>query len=211
VQVLEFGRPGAGSTHACACARNIAHGMPWTRLESRYDVEARTAVDSLPRLPDQDVATMRSEACCGNCVVLGIIFMCVMPVHGSSSEDALPWKIAIYTEALIALVCLLGLMWGDPGTLKRSPEACFPQPAVVAEALQRGDVRSLSTMQNVRENGATFCVRCLIWRPDETVHHCSTCQRCVRDFDHHCGVFGRCIAGQSMRTVAQTQRVARRC
>lgn len=105
--------------------------------------------------------------------------------------------LAIYTEAAVAIFCLLGLMWGDPGTIKRSPETCFPQPELVAERLRNG--QSLDGVGNVQADGRTFCIRCLVWRPDVgDTHHCNTCQRCVADFDHHCGVFGRCIAGEGV-------------
>ena len=122
----------------------------------------------------------------------------------------------VYSEAIIALICLAGIRFGDPGVLQRSPEACFPLPDRVTDMLRAG--RTANGMRNIRASGRTFCVRCMIWRhegsshgnPDsddssesdseeeegEEVHHCSICQRCVRDYDHHCMVLGRCIAGK---------------
>jgi hypothetical protein len=52
------------------------------------------------------------------------------------------------------------------------------------------------------DNQDTFCVRCLVWRkskPETKYFHCAVCQRCVEYFDHHCSVFGRCIAGTAWK------------
>ncbi|CAK9000088.1 unnamed protein product [Durusdinium trenchii] len=132
--------------------------------------------------------------------------------------------VAIYVEAGIALICLLYLLFGDPGVIRRSAESCFPLPVEVAHKLQQNE--SLQDLTaNIDDGDRTFCVRCLVWRPKHepsifaeapavqklkrvvrwlvfvpgfrsgNSHHCRTCGRCVRFFDHHCGVFGRCIAG----------------
>ncbi len=124
--------------------------------------------------------------------------------------------VLIYTETSVALICLAGLFFADPGVIQRSPETCFPLPRHIEELLRQGD--SLEGVANHEENGRTFCTRCLVWRPEprpspflkliprrlfflfkdckpSESHHCRTCGRCVAFFDHHCGVFGRCIAG----------------
>jgi len=90
---------------------------------------------------------------------------------------------------------------GNEAEIKRNEANCYPVPGVVADRIRRNvPIQGENTkfpLQNVSgEDGQTYCVRCLVWRPDGKCHHCRTCGRCVTDFDHHCGFYGRCIAGQ---------------
>uniref|UniRef100_A0A915E1T5 Palmitoyltransferase n=1 Tax=Ditylenchus dipsaci TaxID=166011 RepID=A0A915E1T5_9BILA len=42
------------------------------------------------------------------------------------------------------------------------------------------------------DGGIRYCIRCAIVKPDRT-HHCSTCDKCVLKFDHHCPWVNTCI------------------
>ena len=102
-------------------------------------------VYALPPLPERDYCAMRGEACCGNTLVLFLIILFVAPMQAYVHNSVQPmttmvaiWMGAIYMEAATAIICLLGLMWGDPGTVKRTPENCFPLPEIVAERLRNG-------------------------------------------------------------------------
>merc|ERR1712232_1318123 len=81
----------------------------------------------------------------------------------------------------------------------------LPLPAEVAHRLRSG--QSLEGMSNIpgsesSKTRASFCVRCLVWRPPgedgRISHHCSVCQRCTLGFDHHCHALGRCIVDQNI-------------
>ena len=99
----------------------------------------------------------------------------------------------VLCRGLGALVALLGLMLSDPGVIRRSPQTCYPVPADVAERLRDGKPRP---ERNVAEGDRSYCVRCLVWRSSTHgacclargttlhPHHCSSCRRCVADFDH---------------------------
>ena len=95
----------------------------------------------------------------------------------------------------IAIVSWILFQICDPGVMVRSAATCQPLPPVVAERLHAEEpLAGLENQPSDDPDGSTYCVRCCLWRPRES-HHCSLCQRCVRDFDEHCEILGGCVGG----------------
>ena len=112
----------------------------------------------------------------------------------------------IYTESALALACMVGILYADPCVVKRSEETCNPLPLVVESWLLSGGENTTTTPYRPRgleryvqgSDRRIYCTKCLLWRSAKkgiSNFHCAICQRCCAYHDHHCNVFGRCIAG----------------
>ena len=97
-------------------------------LNTAEDPEARLHWTALPPMPTPHTGVMRSQACGGITLVLFIIAMCVAGTHFFTSrvEGTFPvaLNVAVWAEAVVAVLCLLGLMYGNPGEIKRSEATC---------------------------------------------------------------------------------------
>lgn len=179
---------------------------------------------TLPTLPEPNLRIQRGQSAVGCTTVVSITFALIgishvavhlVPEFPANVREVL--FVLLYSAATVAIVCLAGLMLGDPGVIRRSAHSTFPLPLDISERLAAGS--TLSGLDNIRDGTRTFCVRCFVWRDEAPPgltswngachkrlfscrspkpHHCSVCQRCVAAFDHHCGFFGRCIAGRGL-------------
>ena len=99
--------------------------------------------------------------------------------------------------AAAAACCFAAIMSSTSADLQRTHETALPIPEAVAQALAgKADM----PVNNIIDNGRSYCVRCFAWRPkDVNCHHCRVCRRCCVNFDHHCHILGRCIGGTGLR------------
>lgn len=49
-----------------------------------------------------------------------------------------------------------------------------------------------STSDKKRPKDGKFCEYCKLFTKRKT-NHCFQCHHCVSNFDHHCGIMGRCV------------------
>ena len=62
---------------------------------------------------------------------------------------------------------------------------------------EQKEISKTTTMVKLYEENNNFCPKCRIIKSDTTVH-CIICDRCIKDFDHHCYILNICICAQNM-------------
>ena len=63
--------------------------------------------------------------------------------------------------------------------------------------MKQNEISKTTTMIKLYEESKNFCPKCRIKKTDTTVH-CIICDRCVRDFDHHCDALNVCISAENI-------------
>jgi len=103
--------------------------------------------------------------------------------------------------------CLLRTAWSDPGVIPRATpeEAAYIEKMSLemqaAEHQQHG-YRPPPRILEIQVNGVPmklkYCFTCKIFRPPRA-SHCSLCDNCVENFDHHCPWVGNCVGKRNYK------------
>ena len=62
---------------------------------------------------------------------------------------------------------------------------------------EQKEISKTTTMIKLYEENKNFCPKCRIIKTDTTVH-CIICDRCIKDFHHHCYILNICICAKNI-------------
>jgi len=128
------------------------------------------------------------------CVILFLIINipAVAAFYLANLVNDIPWSVNLITFWFILMVD--ASIWmtylSDPGFVSITKAGCKEYDEIQAETKKSDD--DPSSKSTHKSFNKTTCYKCKIVRPPKA-HHCSQCNRCVLEMDHHCPWLGNCI------------------
>uniref|UniRef100_A0A3B5KZ25 Palmitoyltransferase n=1 Tax=Xiphophorus couchianus TaxID=32473 RepID=A0A3B5KZ25_9TELE len=118
------------------------------------------------------------------------LFFCfTSPCLSEEISGIIPIYIAVIFLFTLANFCMATFM--DPGVFPRAEEDEDKEDDFRAPLYKTVEIRSIQVRMK-------WCSTCRFYRPPRC-SHCSVCDNCVEDFDHHCPWVNNCIGRRNYR------------
>lgn len=124
------------------------------------------------------------------------ILFAIIPMYGGlDTLLGMVHIVCFQTIVIMVLISHMSASWSDPGLVRQEhTEKFMDEYRKELEVLQTNGATDLE----LRRFRRTFCKHCRVPKP-KGAHHCSACNRCVREMDHHCPWINNCVGERNLK------------